>query len=103
MLPPLLDDPLPTETEEPLLAVLADEAVGVGVAVAELELAVADGVLAALPVEVEPPEVPVEVAVEVAARWTCAACPTNRPRLAAPAVITTATANRARLRMSFMG
>lgn len=37
--------------------------------------------------------------VEVDARWACAACPTNRPRLATPAAPTTATVNRARLRI----
>jgi hypothetical protein len=80
---------------------VVDEADGVGVAVAAPELGTVEVLVEAL---VGPlVELPVDVAaVEVLGRWACAACPTNRPRLAAPAVITTATANRARPRILFM-
>jgi hypothetical protein len=50
----------------------------------------------------EPPEVAELPDVELLARWACAACATNKPRLAAPAMTTAATANLARLRVSFM-
>jgi len=95
-LPPSPGDPaLPSETVLPPETVLAEPAAElVGVALGALDDGVA-GVLAE--------ELRVAVAaVEVLARWVCAAWLTNRPRLAAPAVTTTATANRARLRTSFM-
>lgn len=102
MLPPLPGcEPLPEETFEPPDE--ADELLGVGLAsVLDDEGpdddALDDG-LAELPVPVGLVELPVP---DPALRWACAACSANRPRLAAPAVTTTATAHRARPRIVFM-
>jgi hypothetical protein len=95
----LPDEPLPAETLPfETLELPGDEAVGVGVAVAKLDAedVEPDEVLGVVEVLPELPDVEL---TEVPARWACAACPANSPRLAAPAVTTTATANRTRLRM----
>lgn len=91
------------------MSAAADELVGaadelVGAADGDEEaVAVADEALVLGVLEVADVELPAVLAdVDVLARWACAAWPTNRPRLAAPAVTTTATANRARLRRLFM-
>ena len=107
----MLNEPLPEETfERPPCESLpceslpdeADELLGAGVADAPEELLLSDEPLPdeLLPDELLPDEL---FAAEAPALcWACAACSANRPRLAAPAVTTTATAHRARPRIVFM-
>jgi hypothetical protein len=93
-----VDEPLPDEPDVPLLAV----ALALGLAVAALEPELEPAPLE--PAELVPAELldEAEPLVAVPLRWACAACSANRPRLAAPAVTTTATAIRARPRTLFM-